>query len=92
VARQTVLLDPGTYRLGVSVANDAANGSVLTARLTCAGGAAFVSQPEKNGRIATDIVVPASGCDTALLSLDVRGGLDGPPSDYMISRVSLIRR
>lgn len=92
VARQTVQLDPGTYRLGVSVANDAANGSVLTARLTCAGGAAFVSQPEKNGRIATDIVVPASGCDTALLSLDVRGGLDGPPSDYMISRVSLIRR
>lgn len=92
VARQTLVLDPGAYRLGVSVANDAANGSVMTARLTCVGGAVLASQPEKNGRIASDIVVPTAGCNTALLSLDVQGGLDGPPSDYTISRVSLIRR
>ncbi len=91
-ARQTLVLDPGPYRLGISVANDAANGSILTARLTCTGGAVLVSQPEKNGRIAGDIVVPASGCATALLSLEVQGGLDGPASDYVIRRISLTRR
>lgn len=91
-ARQTLKLDPGSYKLDISSTNDAANGSVVTARLTCAGGAILVSQPLKNGRNVSDVAVPSSGCNTASLSLEVQGGLDGPPSDYVISRVSMLRR
>lgn len=91
-ARQTLVLDPGRYELAISTANDATNGSILTARLTCAGGAILFSQPMKNGGNVGNVVVPSSDCKTALLSLEVQGALDGPPSDYVISKISLLRR
>lgn len=92
LARQTLVLDPGPYRLGISASNDAANGSVLTIRLACIGGAVLSSQPVTSERLAIDVTVPASGCLTAQLSIEAQGGLDGPASDYLIRRVSVTRR
>lgn len=92
LARQLVLVKPGTYTLRARIAGEADENSKLTLKLSCVGGPVLFDRPrDANGTIAATIAVPA-GCDAAWLSFEASGALDGPPDDYLIQDVALTRR
>ncbi|WP_156349273.1 MULTISPECIES: hypothetical protein [unclassified Sphingomonas] len=92
LARQLVLVEPGSYALRARVAGETEENSKVALRLTCTGGTRLFDRPrDANGIVTGTVTVPA-GCDAAWLSFEASGALDGPPDDYLIQDVSLTRQ
>ncbi len=92
LARQLVLVEPGNYALRTRITGETDENSKLSVKLACTDGSVLFNQlRDASGAIVANVTVPA-GCSAAWLSFEASGALDGPPDDYLVHGIALIRR
>jgi hypothetical protein len=92
LARQLLVLEPGTYRLSAEMRGRIADPRALSWLVECPGAAAPVASlpVERSGMLAGRFTVPA-GCGAQWLSLVGRPGDIGGDSEVTIASVALAR-
>lgn len=95
VATKLLYLQPGTYRLGITLSRfEGGDGAAVEAQIRCpgqTGDRAIWSQRASARTIRGDVVLPP-GCDAQYLDIVVSGGSSGSLLDATVRSVAIQRR